>query len=203
MFYADMERVILSVDNKRQSFLHTVVQRLSVETVRDIISSLPRTLALKLSLVEDNYGRIVRDVAAYGPAKDHVVQAGEFHTEFYQLETPPQVLIFYMTEKRLAVESCNGHNPDAEAERDCVEKYFLEKNFPCLVKKNPTADEVFNTILNSVTQAGSNLSGMIVFYMSHGSKGVLQVSVKSDRKEITVSEITHFMTDKLPDKPKV
>lgn len=112
-------------------------------------------------------------------------QAESYSTDFYHLETPPEVFIFYSTKGRLS------KNIDAEAEKVCVEKYFTERNFPCTAKKDPTSADIFMAI--SAAQGRSRLSGLVVFLLCHAG----------DSNVMAVQDIITLMCRCTKNKPKV
>lgn len=173
-FFIDAEKMLLAVDNKGQK----------------IITFLPRKIALKLSLIEDKDRKGACDLSWFnGLKKDLLQQVGSYSLDFYNLETPPKVVVFCVTTTR---------HSDAVREKECVEHFFRERAFPCDVVENPTSAEIFSTIFNA-TQ--TELSGLIVFFMCHGQSGMLRV----DDSSIKVQDIIDCMSTPkaLKGKPKV
>ena len=122
-------------------------------------------------------------------------------TQFYPLPTPPRVLIFYSTKDRLSPEeTVDGHKPDAEAEKDCLEKFFDERNIQPKVFKDPTAQQLFSAI--EAAQTDSGLSGLVVFIMSHGEKGIVSVKGRPDYVPLQ-DVIIHMNRGPAVNKPKV
>lgn len=195
LIYIDAKKLLCSPNDEEETFLHVAAECSSVETIRKISRLLPRDSAFMLSQTEDTYGRIPRDVTDDDLKRDILDHAGSYYSAFYYLKTPPQVLILYMAEDRVG----------AEEERECVEEFFLHRNFPVCSVRDPTADEVFSSI-RKVTPADSPPSGLIVFAMMHGQSGMaLKVSAKSpsDRSGIPLNEVIHCMSSSLPNRPKV
>ena len=179
-----------------QTFLHFVAKYSTAGMAKSVIAILPSGMANRLSVIRDKGSKLARDLSEPGLKRDYIDQAGSYHVDFYHLEAPPKVLIFYSTKNRQAPESEDGEQTDAETEKDCVENYFIERNFPCKVIKDPTATEVFSTITDSQTE---DFSGLLVFVMSHGEKGL--VSVEGDPGYLLVQDlITHMCQSP---KPKV
>lgn len=167
--------------------------------MKSVVCLLPRQTALKLSLVQDKKEKTARDVADYGLKRDWLDQVGLYPEELYPLQTPPRVVILYSTKGRLSEEPGNAEKTDAETEKDCVLSYFAERNFYCTIKKNPTAKEVFSSI--TACCADDSLSGLIVFVMSHGEKGM--VSVEGSPNVMMVQDIITHMCINTDGKPKV
>lgn len=201
----EREKILFHVDNNGRTFLHHAAIGGTDEVVHEIFVELPREMALDLSRVKDKAGRKAIDSedmalsnglineAQSGCKKDYIGQAGSVFYKPYQLLKPPHVLIFYSTENRQSPEA------DAEAEKDCVESYFKKRRFPVRVVKDPTEDQIFSTILEAVGEG--NLSGLVVFVMSHGKKG--SVAVKGNPKFLAVREIMKQMCAGTDGKPKV
>lgn len=191
--------MLLSLDNNRQTFLHHAALYGSAEFMRDIIAALPRELALDLSRVRDMEEKRARDRTGVGLLRDYLDQAGTFPTDFYHLLKPPTVLVFYMTKERQTSDS----DTDAEAEKACIEDFCTENGFPCTVKADLTAEDIFSGIEEALDDA--SLSCLMVFVMSHGSKGLIQVSTDetSTTDLITIKDITFHMSLRYREKPKV
>lgn len=81
----------------------------------------------------------------------------------------------------------------------CIKEYFDFRQFPCTVTKDPTSDEIFNVI--SEAQAKANISCLIVFVMSHGEKGLVEVN--GTPGYVPVQDIITQMCRGIEDKPKV
>lgn len=84
--------------------------------------------------------------------------------------TPPLVIIFYSTENR----SFDAPELNAETKSNCVKDFFQGRNYPCKICKDPTEEDIFSTITEATSGSGT-LSALIVFVMTHGSKGLMCV----------------------------
>lgn len=185
------------MDNDGQTFLHAAAKHSSTEMIRSILTILHREVALNLAKLQDNSNRVPRDYCN-GLKRDFVDQAGSYVIDFYPLDKPPAVLIFYNTNDRHTQE-LDVHTADAEAEKDCVYKFFTDRNFVCHTRRNPTAGDVFSAISHS--QNDENLSGLIVFIMAHGHKGV--ISLKGHSECVPLNHIISYMCVSTAAKPKV
>lgn len=114
------------------------------------------------------------------------------------MRTAPRVLIFYSTKGR-SESADEGDQTYAEQERDCVKTYFTARNFSCVVKKDPTENDIFSNI--SKAQADGSLSCLVVFVMCHGEKGL--VSVEGTPNYLMVKDIMMQMCIGTTGKPKV
>ena len=94
----------------------------------------------------------------------------------------------------------DGRKPDAEAEKDCLEKFFKERNIQPKVFKDPTAQQLFSGI--QAAQTDSRLSGLVVFIMSHGEKGIVSVEGSPDYVQLQ-DVITDMNRGPAVSKPKV
>jgi hypothetical protein len=81
---------------------------------------------------------------------DHIDQAGSYNTEFYHLPSPPNILIFY--------------SASTEKNKDCVEKFFTDRHFPCTAETNPSADQILNSI--TAVHNETDFSGLILFILT-------------------------------------
>ena len=167
--------------------------------MESLLAEIPIQMALKLIEVKDRNRKTAAALASPGLKQDLLNKYYQA-ARFYHLETPPQVLVFYTTKGRLSEETVDGHKPDAEAEKDCIERFFIEKNIPCEVFKDPTAQQILSGI--TAAQTDSSLSALVVFIMSHGEKGV--IFVEGCPNFITLQEvISHMNRGAANGKPKV
>jgi hypothetical protein len=167
------------------------------DVMKDLASFLPRRMMKDLSDIRDCDGKTARDLSIrFSLTRDYLDQAGSYQVDIYPLKTAPHVLVFYSTTGRQFGDS-DPHG--AEKEKECVENFFTERNFPCSVEKNPTADRMFSSI--SKAQKDSSLTGLIVFVMSHGQNGM--VAVEGCPSHIKVDDIINSMCQATAGKPKV
>lgn len=191
------------MDIWKRTFFHWTVECGSAETVKNVLTVLNRQTALKLTAMQDYSEKTAADLADSDLKRDYLYQAGSY-INFYILEKQPTVLIFYTAKNRQRYESPDGHIADAEVEKDCVENYFKDRNIPYTVKKDPTATDIFSSI--SDAQADRDLSGLMVFIMSHGKAGIVQVEPDDKLKEpyVLISDVMAQMChETLVGKPKV
>ena len=166
--------------------------------MKDIMSHTPRLLSRKLTLIRDSDNNTAADLAdEFTLKKDYIDQAGYCNTKFYHLEAPPKVLIFYSTKERLG----GPDGSDAETEKNSVENFFAERNFPILTVRDPTSEQLFSNISSAREDAG--LSGLIVFIMSHGTRGLIQLSTEGKESVLRVDDIISHMNSFDRGKPKV
>lgn len=186
---------MFATDSDGDTFLHIATQNASsADIVRHSISSLSRLAARKLAeLVNDKYEGT--SLESHGLERDWLDQAGSFPLDFYPLPKPPRVLIFYTTADREMGDKNNGAN----AEKKCVERYFEERNIHYESIEDPTTEVIFSTI--SAAQAHSDLSGLIVFLMTHGEKGTVRLGKNAEI--VSVQHIITHMCCRMNDKPKV
>lgn len=198
IFIQDMKQILFSKDYTGQTFLHLAASSASPASIIAILSALPRQTALDLSKAVDNKGRTARELAQSDKAREYLDQAGKYPVEGYHLPTAPQVLVYYSTRNRQTLEF------SAEMEKHCVEKFCAAKNLPCSVKRDQTADQILADI--SEVQADDNLSGLVVFIMSHGMNGLVSVegSVEGAGPDfLPVYDIVTQMCCNTSGKPKV
>lgn len=195
IYIVDAERVLLHVDAKGRTFLHYAARQKLSELTK-VLPIIPKLILPKLLLVQDKDGKTARDVSKCLAATRCLDRA--MLLEPYILKTAPKVLIFYSTKNRTESEMGDGKTY-AEKERDCVKEYFASKNFPMVVKKDPTAAEIFSTISNA--QDDENLSGLVVFVMCHGEKGLMTVEGEPDY--LLMQELISHMCRQVDGKPKV
>lgn len=183
-FHTEAKKMLLAVDRYGEVFLHAALSHdgWTMNAVKKICSILPRDLALELAVIQDQENKTAFDYFEDPKMREYIMHI--YVGDSYPLRTPPTVLIFYSTTDR---QTQYGKEvvDDAEAERVCVEKFFTNAEFPCRVKKDPTADELLNEIAQ--TQYAENLSGLIVFCMSHGERGL--IGVKGNPGHILIKDI--------------
>lgn len=191
--FTEVRELLSSKDYAGDTYLHLAARSASAVTMKGILAILPKLTTVYISRMPNTKGRMAHDVAKSERIRRYLETGGSYPAEFYPLQTPPQILIFYSTKNRQSSES------GAEEEKDCVEQYFVENNFPCTVKKNPTEADIFSGI--SAAQDDSSLSGLVVFVMTHGQKGL--VSVEGDPDFLMIQDIITHMCRKTANKPKV
>lgn len=193
--------VLFSKDRNEQSFLHYAILNGSVKAIAGILSSkvwdsspAKRDLGRELSQIGDINGKRARDLCRHhseselvGDLLDHL---GSYPMDCYILKTRPEVLIFYCTEDRFGY---------AEEEKNWVKNYFEVRDYLCTVKRNPTGVDIEDAITHALNQI--DLSGLIVFVMSHGLKGLVQV--KGTPRYIPIQTIVQHMTGSEKEIPKV
>lgn len=188
------KEVLLSKDENGQTFFHHAAAHGSVNMVQQINTKLSKESAKLLRRTQDKNDKRA-EALTDGLKSDYVNQVGAGVQEFYLLETAPKVLIFYSTKDRQDPEKKFG----AEEEKTCLENYFTKKKFICVIKKDPRIEEMLSAIAE--VRDDSNLSGLIVFIMSHGGKGYIEI--EGGRGYITVQEIMNHMCENTAGKPKV
>lgn len=182
-------------DKKKRTFLHwAVCEHNWPEITKNIITTLPKRIIQELSVVRDVYKKTVNECATDPVIRGYLEEVGV--TDTYHLQIKPKVLIFYSTKNRQTSARVN----DAWEEKECVRKYFSERGFPCTEKRNPTAEEIFEEI-SAATEDESSLSGLIVFMMSHGGKGL--VAVEGDTGPLSIHEVIAHLCLRTVYKPKV
>jgi hypothetical protein len=203
------------VDKLSKTFLHVAAEQGSSEMMMDIVAVLPRTLAQQLCLCKDYSGRTPNDASTpydeekkqpFSPdhvlSKDHIEQAGSSPVETYLLLSLPKVLIFYNKIGRELQHTTEGEKTDAEKEKDCVEKYFAEKNVPTLVIEDATKADVLS-IIGDVRDSMKETC-LLVFIMAHGQKGQVIVSGENNEPDyLSVEKIMNHMCKNTEGKPKV
>lgn len=171
--------------------------------MKEIIDGMPTETALFTVRIQDKSGQTPYDVlrvrAPTDPAAeldqigDLLNHAGLYNCEFYHLKQPPKILVFYSSVNR----------PDADGEKDCIVKHFSGKNVSCTVEKDPSEERIFSVLESA--QSDADLSGLMVFIMTHGSEGYLQISgsTAGSQQLLSISKIISCMVEHHSDKPKV
>lgn len=191
--------MLFSADNSGWTILHLTAKLGTTKAIDNILRALPRQITPRLSRKKDFEGKMARDWVEDSLKGDILDQVGSYPLNFYHLNTPPQVLIFYATKNRQSSEAEGGPAVSAEAEKDCVENFVIERGLPYSVRKDPTADDMFSEI--SKAQADESLSGLVVFVMCHGEKGLVSVEGRPDY--LMVEELITQMCRGNGDTPKV
>lgn len=199
-------------DSEGKTILHIAMNAGSDKILKYINQALTRPLSRKLAMVEDNEGKTAVTTDDHSSMwhadldmdlnpdlkRDHAHQAGAYSQDFYYLNAPPQVVIIYGSKNRQSTDAQGLRQNDAEMEKYCIEAFFKGREFPCRTVKNPTAEDVFSSI-SAVVKDG--VSGLIVFLMNHGEKGL--ISVEGSPGYMTISEIITHMSSGTSLKPKV
>lgn len=159
------------------------------------MTSLPREMAASLSKLKNKEGKPAASYDRFNKMRDWLDQRLPHSVEFYHFPVPPKILIFYTTESE------NEEQKDWETEKNCVEAYFAERKFPCFVEKDPTSEKIFSAISTAAADASS--SGLLVFVLSHGVKGM--IAAAGSPGYITIQDvITHMCSaGSVVGKPKV
>lgn len=196
----DAEKILIAVDNSKKTFLHYALEKNGTpELVKRIISLTSVEMLSQILKVPDWSFKTALDSIPNPSTRKYLKEVCLAHSQSqYHLESPPTVLIFYSTKNR-QTRFGETSADDAEAERECVERFFLDRRFPCRVKKDPTSEDIINGIREA--QDDQNLSGLIVFCMSHGEKGLLLV--EGNPNYILVQDIMTQMCCHTEHKPKV
>lgn len=192
------ENILLCTDTDGRTFLHTAAFSGTAAVIHSVFTVLPKSISIKLTKVKDNNGQTACDISRVDENRDWLHHAGSYQQGIYDLITPPRILLFYSTKGR-QTETMGLMTDDAEAERKCVEAYFQEREMPCIVTKDPTADQLMSTI--SAAQADETASGLVVFLMAHGEYGL--VNVEGDPGFIYLQDIITHMGKGMNGKPKV
>lgn len=192
-----MKKILFQQDNRGETVLHKAAQLGTLEQVRQI-TTFQRKLIKKLSESVDNQGRVARDLATEPLKADYIDQIGAMVVEFYHLEMQPKILVFYSTRDR-ETHFASSEETDAEEEKNCIIKHFEQRGLDCIVKQDPTQDVILTTIEEA--KQGDDVSGLVVFCMSHGLKGAIQV--EGTDNFMYVNDIIHHMQLDFVEKPKV
>ena len=146
---------------------------------------MPKEMARVLVFMKDQFGLTIHIWSEID--LDDIIEHQCISGKSYPLAHPPRCLIFYSNKDR----------PGCEEEKGHIEDYFSRRSLPKEVITNPNKREFFSKVLQCSTR--KNLSGLIVFVLSHGVQG----SVEMDDGLLEIREIITQMSRGTDGKPKV
>ena len=176
-----------SIDDQGSTFLHHFAKRHEkTDALKEVILVIPKEIARVLASMKNKEAHTIQRWSKVD--LNDFIDCHCVSEESYPLARPPRCLIFYSTKNR---------KEESEEEKDHIVSYFSERSLPFEVIKNPITREIFAKVSRSTSQ--KNLSGLIVFVLSHGVKGSVQV----EDGLLEIREIINQMCSGTYGKPKV
>lgn len=145
------------------SILHMLARRNDSDRLLKLLNSLDSKRREELISSKDNSGKTALDVANSYSIR-HILEWSFSQEGFYYLQTPPAVLVLYSTDER----------ETAEQEMLELRRVLPQFNVDVIERKNPSKQQIFDAI--RVAQLGTQISALVVFIMSHGTKGYVCAS---------------------------